>query len=294
MIIFTGSAVAVITPFDENFDVDYKAYDKILDFHLENSTDALVVCGTTGEATTMTEDEKIRLIKYTVEKIDGRMPIIAGTGSNDTYSTAAFSKKVGEIEGVDGLLVVTPYYNKATKEGLYEHFAYIAKNSSKPIILYNVPSRTNVNIDLDTTLRLAQIENIVGIKDATGDLAYTAKLLAHKPKDFAVYSGNDDVTLPMLALGIDGSISVLANILPKENHDIYELFKAGQTDHATKLHLKYIDLIKDLFIEVNPVPVKAAAAMVGLCQNTLRLPLTPANKTTEAILKEKLRELGLC
>ena len=292
--IFTGSAVAVITPFDENFDVDYKAYDKILDFHLENSTDALVVCGTTGEATTMTEDEKIRLIKYTVEKIDGRMPIIAGTGSNDTYSTAAFSKKVGEIEGVDGLLVVTPYYNKATKEGLYKHFAYIAKNSSKPIILYNVPSRTNVNIDLDTTLRLAQIENIVGIKDATGDLAYTAKLLAHKPKDFAVYSGNDDLTLPMLALGIDGSISVLVNILPKENHDIYELFKAGQTDHATKLHLKYIDLIKDLFIEVNPVPVKAAAAMMGLCQNTLRLPLTPANKTTEATLKEKLKGLGLC
>ncbi|MCW6678923.1 4-hydroxy-tetrahydrodipicolinate synthase [Anaerococcus sp. NML200574] len=292
--IFTGSAVAVITPFDENFDVDYKAYDKILDFHLENSTDALVVCGTTGEATTMTEDEKIRLIKYTVEKIDGRMPIIAGTGSNDTYSTAAFSKKVGKIEGVDGLLVVTPYYNKATKEGLYEHFAYIAKNSSKPIILYNVPSRTNVNIDLDTTLRLAQIENIVGIKDATGDLAYTAKLLAHKPKDFAVYSGNDDLTLPMLALGIDGSISVLANILPKENHEIYELFKAGQTDHATKLHLKYIDLIKDLFIEVNPVPVKAAAAMMGLCQNTLRLPLTPANTNTEVILKEKLKEFGLC
>lgn len=292
--IFTGSAVAVITPFDENLDVDYKAYDKILDFHLENSTDALVVCGTTGEATTMTEDEKIRLIKYTVEKIDGRMPIIAGTGSNDTYSTAAFSKKVGEIEGVDGLLVVTPYYNKATKEGLYEHFAYIAKNSSKPIILYNVPSRTNVNIDLDTTLRLAQIENIVGIKDATGDLFYTAKLLAQKPKDFAIYSGNDDVTLPMLALGIDGSISVLANILPKENHEIYELFKAGQTDKAASLHLKYIDLIKDLFIEINPVPVKAAAAMMGLCKNILRLPLTPANTNTEVILKEKLRELGLC
>lgn len=292
--IFTGSAVAVITPFDENFDVDYKAYDKILDFHLENSTDALVVCGTTGEATTMTEDEKIRLIKYTVEKIDGRMPIIAGTGSNDTYSTAAFSKKVGKIEGVDGLLVVTPYYNKATKEGLYEHFAYIAKNSSKPIILYNVPSRTNVNIDLDTTLRLAQIENIVGIKDARGDLAYTAKLLAHKPKDFAVYSGNDDLTLPMLALGIDGSISVFANILPKENHEIYELFKTGQTYKAANLHLKYIDLIRDLFIEVNPVPVKAAVAMIGLCKNTLRLPLTPANTNTEVILKEKLRELGLC
>lgn len=292
--IFKGSAVAVITPFDENLDLDYKAYDKILDFHLENSTDALVVCGTTGEATTMTEDEKIKLIKYTVEKINGRMPIIAGTGSNDTYSAAAFSKKVSQIEGVDGLLVVTPYYNKATKKGLYEHFAYIAKNSTKPIILYNVPSRTNLNIDLDTTLRLAQIENIVGIKDATGDLSYTAKLLAHKPKDFAVYSGNDDLTLPMLALGIDGSISVLANILPKENHEIYELFKAGQTDKAAKLHLKYIDLIKDLFIEVNPVPVKAAAAMIGLCKNTLRLPLTPANTNTEAILKEKLKEFGLC
>lgn len=292
--IFKGSAVAVITPFDEKLDVDYKAYDKILDFHLENSTDALVVCGTTGEATTMTEDEKIKLIKYTVEKIGGRLPIIAGTGSNDTYSAAAFSEKVSQIEGVDGLLVVTPYYNKATKEGLYEHFAYIAENSSKPIILYNVPSRTNVNIDLDTTLRLAQIENIVGIKDATGDLSYTAQLLAQKPKDFAVYSGNDDLTLPMLALGIDGSISVLANILPKENHKIYELFKAGQTDKAASLHLKYIDLIKDLFIEVNPVPVKAAAAIIGLCKNTLRLPLTPANTNTEAILKEKLKEFGLC
>lgn len=292
--IFKGSAVAVITPFDENLDLDYKAYDKILDFHLANKTDALVVCGTTGEATTMTEDEKIKLIKYTVEKIDGRLPIIAGTGSNDTYSAEAFSKKVSQIEGVDGLLVVTPYYNKATKEGLYEHFAYIAENSSKSIILYNVPSRTNVNIDLDTTLRLAQIENIVGIKDATGDLSYTAQLLAHKPKDFAVYSGNDDLTLPMLALGIDGAISVLANILPKENHEIYELFKAGQTDKAASLHLKYIDLIKDLFIEVNPVPVKAAAAMIGLCKNTLRLPLTPANTNTEAILKEKLKEFGLC
>lgn len=166
--IFKGSAVAVITPFDENLQVDFEAYDKILDFHLENSTDALVVCGTTGEATTMTEDEKIKLIKYTVEKINGRMPIIAGTGSNDTYSAAAFSKKVSGIDGVDALLVVTPYYNKATKEGLYEHFAYIAKNSTKPIILYNVPSRTNVNIDIDTTLKLAQIKNIVGIKDATG------------------------------------------------------------------------------------------------------------------------------
>ena len=292
--IFKGSAVAVITPFDENLDLDYKAYDKILDFHLENSTDALVVCGTTGEATTMTEDEKIKLIEYTVEKINGRMPIIAGTGSNDTYSASAFSKKVSQIEGVDGLLVVTPYYNKATKEGLYEHFAYIAENSSKPIILYNVPSRTNVNIDLDTTLRLAQIENIVGIKDATGDLSYTAQLLAHKPKDFAIYSGNDDLTLPMLALGIDGSISVLANILPKENHEIYKLFKAGQTDKAASLHLKYIDLIKDLFVEVNPVPVKAAVAMMGLCKNTLRLPLTPANTNTEAISKEKLKEFGLC
>lgn len=292
--IFKGSAVAVITPFDENLDLDYKAYDKILDFHLENSTDALVVCGTTGEATTMTEDEKIKLIKYTVEKIDGRMPLIAGTGSNDTYSAATFSKKVSQIDGVDGLLVVTPYYNKATKEGLYEHFAYIAENSSKPIILYNVPSRTNLNIDLDIILRLAQIENIVGIKDATGDLSYTAQLLAHKPKDFAVYSGNDDLTLPMLALGIDGSISVLANILPKENHEIYELFKAGQTDKAASLHIKYIDLIRYLFLEVNPVPVKAAAAMMGLCKNTLRLPLTPANTNTEAILKEKLREFGLC
>lgn len=292
--IFTGSAVAIITPFDEKLNVDYKAYDKILDFHLENKTDALVVCGTTGEAATMTEEERYNLIKYTVEKIDGKIPVIAGTGSNNTRAAADFSKKVSEIKGLDGLLVVTPFYNKATKEGLYLHFKTIAESTNLPIILYTVPSRTNVSIDIETLVRLAKIKNIVGIKDASGDLDYTTALVKTLPEDFGIYSGNDNLTLPMLALGIDGSISVFANIMPRENHDLDEDFKTGNLDRARDLHLKYFDLIKALFTEVNPVPVKAAASLMGLCQNELRLPLTRASENTMDILEEKLKEFGLC
>lgn len=292
--IFTGSAVAVITPFDENLDIDYEAFDKIIDLHLENKTDALVVCGTTGEAATMTEEERYDLIKYAVGKTQGKIPVIAGTGSNNSKASAAFSKRVSEIAGLAGLLVVTPYYNKATKEGLYLHFKTIAESTKLPIILYTVPSRTNINLDLETVVRLAEIENIVGIKDATGDLSYTAGLLNSLPKDFAIYSGNDDLTLPMLALGIHGSISVFANIMPKENHDIYEFYKNGQVDEAKGLHLKYINFIHDLFLEVNPVPVKAAASLMGLCQNELRLPLTRANEYNTEILRKKLKELNLC
>ena len=292
--IFTGSAVAVITPFDENLNIDYKAYDKILDFHLANKTDAIVVCGTTGEAATMSEEEKYELIKYTVEKVQGKIPVIAGTGSNNTKASEDFSKKVSEIKGLSGLLLVTPYYNKATKEGLYQHFKTIAASTDLPIILYTVPSRTNVSIDLETVVRLAEIENIVGIKDASGDLDYTAKLVKVLPKNFGIYSGNDNLTLPMLALGIDGSISVFANIMPRENHDIYEYFKNGNSDKARDLHLKNFDLIKDLFTEVNPVPVKAASSLMGLCQNELRLPLTRATDSTLEILEKHLKEFNLC
>ncbi|WP_299033430.1 4-hydroxy-tetrahydrodipicolinate synthase [uncultured Anaerococcus sp.] len=294
MMIFTGSAVAVITPFDENLNIDYKAYDKILDFHLANKTDAIVVCGTTGEAATMSEEEKYELIKYTVEKVQGKIPVIAGTGSNNTKASEDFSKKVSEIKGLSGLLLVTPYYNKATKEGLYQHFKTIAASTDLPIILYTVPSRTNVSIDLETVVRLAEIENIVGIKDASGDLDYTAKLVTVLPKNFGIYSGNDNLTLPMLALGIDGSISVFANIMPRENHDIYEYFKNGNSDKARDLHLKNFDLIKDLFTEVNPVPVKAASSLMGLCQNELRLPLTRATDSTLEILEKHLKEFNLC
>lgn len=292
--IFTGSAVAVITPFDSNLNVDYRAFDKILDFHLENKIDAIVVCGTTGEAATMTEEERYDLIKYTAQKIDGKIPVIAGTGSNNTMVAASFSKKVSEIEGLDGLLVVTPYYNKATKEGLYLHFKTIAENTDLPIILYTVPSRTNVSIDIETVISLANIKNIVGIKDASGDLDYTATLVKSLPKDFGIYSGNDNLTLPMIAFGIDGSISVFANIMPRENHDLFEAFKNGNLEKARDLHLKYFDLIKALFTEVNPVPVKAAANLMGLCQNELRLPLTKANESTIEILREKLKDFGLC
>lgn len=292
--LFTGSAVALITPFTDDDEVDYEAYDKILNFHLENKTDALVVCGTTGEAATMSEEEKIDLISYTAKKVGGRLPIIAGTGSNNTAQAADFSKRVGEIEGVDGLLVVTPYYNKATKEGLYKHFETIASATDKDIILYTVPSRTGVNIDLDTVIRLAKIENIVAIKDASGDMGYTASLVKNLPEDFGIYSGNDDLTFAMLALGIDGSISVFANICPEENHDIYELFKKGDIEGSRKIHLTYMDLIENLFVEVNPVPVKAAASMMGLCGEAIRLPLTRAEDKTQKSLREKMEELKIC
>ena len=236
--IFTGSAVAVITPFDENLDIDYEAFDKIIDFHLENKTDALVVCGTTGEAATMTEEERYDLIKYAVGKTQGKIPVIAGTGSNNSKTSAAFSKRVSEIAGLAGLLVVTPYYNKATKEGLYLHFKTIAESTKLPIILYTVPSRTNINLDLETVVRLAEIENIVGIKDATGDLSYTAGLLNSLPKDFAIYSGNDDVVVPLMSLGGQGVISVIANILPVEIHQMTQACLAGDFSTAADIQIK--------------------------------------------------------
>lgn len=292
--IFKGSAVAIITPFDENLEVDYKSYDRLLKFHLDNKTDAVVVCGTTGEAATMTEDERYDLISYTVEKIGSQIPVIAGTGSNNTKASADFSKRVGKIDNLAGILVVTPYYNKATREGVYKHFEYIAKESKAPMILYNVPSRTNVSIDVETVKRLSKIDNIVGIKDATGDLSYTAELRRVLGDGFGIYSGNDDLTFPMLSLGIDGSISVFANIAPKLNHDIYELFTKGSIKESKDFHLKSLKLINTLFNEVNPIPVKYAASKLGLCENHLRLPLTNASKETVKLIDKNLKELNLC
>lgn len=291
--IFKGVATALATPFKEDLTIDYEAYDKLLSYQVENKVDGLVVCGTTAEAATMDKKEKLDLINFTIEKVGGRLPIIVGTGSNNTKEAAEFSKEVSEIEGVDALLVVTPYYNKANREGLYRHFASIAEKSTKPIILYNVPSRTGVNIDPELVGELSKIENIVGIKDATGDLHYTIKVKSLVDEDFAIYSGNDDLIVPLISVGGCGGISVLSNILPKETREMVHDYLEGREKDAGISQVKYINLIEALFNEVNPVPVKEALRLLGISDNYMRLPLSPASIETSELLEDELKKLGV-
>lgn len=289
--IFRGAAVAIVTPFLENGDVDYDGFETLLNFHLENSTDAIIVTGTTGEASTLTDEEQLSVIKKCVEVVDGKIPVIAGTGTNNTLASAEFSRVVSN-SGVDALLVVTPYYNKANKEGLYQHFKTIAGASAVPIILYTVPGRTAVPIPVDTVVRLSEIDNIVGIKDATGDLAYTVALRAALPKDFAIYSGNDDVAVPLLSVGGDGVISVSANVCPQETHDMCQAFFDGNIEKAKDLQLKLFPLIKSLFVEVNPIPVKEALNQIGMPGGTYRLPLWEPTQATKDLINQNLKDLG--
>lgn len=288
---FRGSGVAIVTPFLENGDVDYEGLEVLLNFHLENSTDAIIATGTTGEASTLTEEEQLSVIKKCVEVIDGRIPVIAGTGTNDTQASANFSKLVSN-SGVDGLLVVTPYYNKANKEGLYRHFKTIAEASAVPVILYTVPHRTAVPIPVDTVLRLSQIDNIVGIKDATGDLAYTLALRSVLPKDFAIYSGNDDVIVPLLSLGGDGVISVVANVCPREIHDMCQAFFDGDVERAKDIQVELFPLIDSLFVEVNPIPVKEALNQMGMPGGGYRQPLWEPTQATKELINKRLKDLG--
>lgn len=289
--LFEGSGVAIVTPFNDDGSIDYNTYENLIDFHLSNGTDAIISCGTTAEATCLSEKEKLKLIDISIKKINGRIPLIVGTGSNNTYASAEFSKKVSQIDGVDGLLVITPYYNKTNKNGLYEHFKTIAQNSSKDIILYNVPSRTNVNIDIDTLEKLSEIDNIVGIKDATGNLDYTINVRKRLPKDFAIYSGNDNIIVPMMSVGANGVISVLANIMPRQVHDLVRLCMESNYKDSAKLQGKYYDIIKALFNEVNPIGVKYALSHINLCKNNLRLPLTRANDETKDLIDKALEQL---
>lgn len=291
--IFRGVATALATPFKEDLTIDYAAYEKLLSYQVENGVDGLVVCGTTAEAATMDKKEKLDLINFTIEKVGGRLPIIVGTGSNNTKEAAEFSKEVSEIDGVDALLVVTPYYNKANREGLYRHFASIAEKSTNPIILYNVPSRTGVNIDPELVGELSKIENIVGIKDATGDLHYTIKVKSLVDEDFAIYSGNDDLIVPLLSVGGSGVISVLSNIFPKETSQMVHDYLEGREKDAGISQVKYINLIEALFNEVNPVPVKEALRLLGISDNYMRLPLSPASIETSELLKDELKKLGV-
>ena len=290
-ILFKGCGTAIATPFDEN-GVNLVEFEKLLESQIQNKVDAIIVCGTTGEASTMTTEEKIATIKCAVKVSNKRVPIIAGTGGNNTRQVIEFSKTVESL-GVDGLLIVTPYYNKCTQEGLITHYKEIAKNVSLPIILYNVPSRTGVNISPETCVELSKIENIVAIKEASGNLSQVAEIAHLCGNNLSIYSGNDDQVLPVLSLGGIGVISVLSNILPEYTHSMIHNFLNGSVKEATKMQLEALPLIKCLFSEVNPIPVKSALNILGYNYGIPRLPLTPMSKDKEELLKKEIKKFDL-
>lgn len=287
---FTGSGVAIVTPFDGN-KTNYDVLGELIEWHIASGTDAIIICGTTGEASTMPDEEHLAAIKYAVDKAAGRIAVIAGTGSNETAHAVALSKKAEEY-GVNGLLQVTPYYNKTTQKGLVAHFSAIANAVKVPIILYNVPSRTGVSISISALKELAKIENIVAIKEASGNISYTAQVAAEVPELY-IYSGNDDMIVPVMSLGGKGVISVLANIMPKETHEMCMAYLNGDTAKATKMQLDYLELINKLFIEVNPIPVKTAMNMMGKNCGNLRLPLVDMTESNRAALEECLKKYSL-
>ena len=288
-ILFKGCGTAISTPFDEN-GVNLKEFERLVNFQIENGVDAIIVCGTTGESSTMTEEEKDATISCAVKTANGRVPIIAGTGGNNTMKVIENSKKA-EALGVDGLLIVTPYYNKCTQKGLIEHYKIIAKSVSLPIILYSVPSRTGVNILPETCLELSKIDNIVAIKEASGNLSQVAEIAHLCGDNLSIYSGNDDQVLPVLSLGGLGVISVLSNVKPKYTHDMVQSFFDGNVAKATKMQLDALPLVNALFSEVNPIPVKAALNHIGFAFGIPRLPLTKLSSDKEKILIEELDKL---
>lgn len=289
MSIFKGAGVALVTPFHEDESINFEALDELLEMQLKGHTDAIIVCGTTGEPATMTEEEKLSCIEFVVKRVNHRIPVIAGTGANCTRNAVALSKKA-EALGVDGLLVVTPYYNKATQEGLYQHYKAIAGETSLPIIMYNVPSRTGCNILPETAVRIAkEIPNVVGIKEASGDIGQIATLAALGKDVIDIYSGNDDEIIPILSLGGIGVISVLSNVAPQDTHDIVMEYLEGDRERALDLQLSYLPLIHALFSEVNPIPVKAALNILGKNAGGLRLPLTEISAANKAVLEQALK-----
>lgn len=289
--IFRGAGVAIITPYTED-GVNFEELGRIIDDQIENHTDAIVITGTTGESATMSVEEHKEAIKFAVEHTKGRVPVIAGTGSNETRIAVEFSKYAEEV-GADALLVVTPYYNKCTQKGLIQHYTMIADSVNIPIILYDVPSRTGVSIQTSTYVELAKHPNIVAVKEANGDLSKILRLRAACGDDLVVYSGNDDQIVPILSLGGQGVISVLSNVAPKATHDMCQLYFDGKVEESMKLQIEYTDLIDALFCEVNPIPVKVAMRKMGWNAGPLRMPLCEMEPAHEAQLEKALRNHGL-
>lgn len=293
MAIFTGSGVALVTPFLADQSVDYEGLDRLLEYHVSHATDSIIICGTTGESSTLSEEEHMDVIKFAVERVKGRIPVIAGTGSNSTKTTIDMSKEAAEC-GADGLLIVTPYYNKTTQEGLVQHYASVAKEAKAPIIMYNVGSRTGLNIEAATAARIfREVDNVVGIKEASGNISQVAKVMQLTDGKIDLYSGNDDQIVPLLSLGAKGVISVLANVAPDETHDICEKFFAGDVQGSLALQLRALPLISQLFCEVNPIPVKKAVELMGLPSGGLRMPLIDISKENEAKLAQAMKEFGI-
>lgn len=288
--IFTGAGVAIVTPFTgKDLEINFPLFEEIIENQIANGTDAIIVCGTTGEKSTLVYDEHVEAIRVAVETVGGRISVIAGTGSNDTVHAVKLSNDAEKM-GVDGLLMVTPYYNKASQDGLIESYTYIEERVSTPIILYNVPSRTGVTIKPETYLELSKLPLINGAKEASGDISHLAKCMALCGDELNFYSGNDDQITAFMALGAKGVISVLSNIAPKLTHDIAMLGLEGKTAESAKLQLQYLDLCNALFCDVNPIPVKAAMCMMGVDVGRCRMPLSPLNEKNEALLRDVLKK----
>lgn len=292
MSLFTGSGVAIITPMQADGSVNFPVLKELLEFQLENGTDAIIICGTTGEASTMTDEEQIETVRFAVETVAKRVPVIAGAGSNDTAHAIELAKGCENV-GVDGVLLVTPYYNKTTQKGLIKHYTAIANSINIPVILYNVPGRTGLSISPQTCYELSKVKNIVGIKEASGNFSNIAQIASLCGPDFDLYSGNDDQNVPILSLGGKGIISVLANVAPKDAHDMVAKFHAGDTKGAAELQLKSIELINALFCEVNPIPVKTALSLMGFNVGTCKAPLCEMEPEHLEVLKKAMKNYGL-
>lgn len=289
---FKGTGTALLTPFDNDLNVDHQSLKKFIRFQVDNNVDFLVVLGTTGEASTIEEDERKRIISAVLEEVNGKIPVVVGTGTNNTKKVVGLNKIAEDLKA-DGVLIVNPYYNKGTQASIVEHYKYIAERTSLPIILYNVPSRTGMNVLPDTVLKIHDAcKNVVSVKEASGDLSQIAKLIASKPESLDVLSGNDDQTLPIMALGAKGVISVFSNVYPKEMSLLTKALLEGDLKKAREINNKYLNMMNILFIEASPAPVKAVAEMKGLCKNKLRLPLLPVTENAYSILKKEVERLG--
>lgn len=293
MAIFTGAGVAIVTPFNEDESINYDKLDQLIDYHCSHGTDSIIICGTTGESATMTEEEHIECVKFAIDRAKGRIPVVAGTGSNCTRTAIDMSKEAADY-GADGLLLVTPYYNKATQAGLVSHYTAVAKEAKAPIIMYSVASRTGCNIEPATAAKLIKdVDNIVGIKEASGNISQVAKIMELTDGNADLYSGNDDQIVPLLALGAKGVISVLSNVAPQETHDICEMFFKGDIEGSRRLQLKALPLVEQLFCEVNPIPVKRAVTLMGYDCGPLRMPLTQITQEHEEALVKAMRDFGV-